>query len=474
MVVIDNSKYNEALAKLGQEKGRVQLTINMFVDARNIILDQEYAIAVDKDGNDVAVFRWEGTTYIHRYSYAGGLDLEFLNNYDVLFLEDCNEYSAELCIVALKLWKGHKIVFVGDNWKYIVELLPELEGKECIWEDAIDEEGISRLSAGRSYLKVTSGSPHEEKMDRYYNNIMTYDEVMSFTFLFADKCELGPLNSDKAFFIVDARYGNLGLFGCYHKAVSIAKYVKKKGFIPVICIKNESGELSFYQDFRGDDIWDKFFCQPEKCSLSEVMNSKNVTFSPYFYNARILQTLMDKYSEGIKLSWPEGKYNLKVRSYVEEREKEFLPHPDRTLGVLARGTDYVNTHLDNHPIHADMETVGNKIEELLDKWKLDYVFIATEDERYYQYYKKRFGEKAFFTDQERYTTRPGEMLAQMHRKNAEKREGFVLGAEYILAIELLAKCNSFMASGDCTGVGEARNINGGKYKNIFVFDLGRN
>ncbi len=475
MIVIDNSKYDEAINKLGKgSNGRVKISVDMFMEARNIIVQEEYAIAIDEEGNDVAVFRWEYTTYIHNYVYSGGADLEFLNRYEVLFLRDCNEYSVELCLGALKLWRGHRIVFVGDNWKYLIEQLPEIEGKECLWEDELDDFGIKELSASKKYLDVIVGSPYEEKMDRYYNNIMTYDEVMTFTFIFADKRNLGPKNPNKNFFIVDARYGNLGLFGYYYKAVSLARYAKKKGFIPIICIKNESGELSLYQDFRGDDIWGKFFCQPEGYSLQEVMKSRNVTFSPPFYNARILQTIMDEYSKGVELTWPLGTYNKRVMDYLHSKEQVFLPYPDKTLGVLARGTDYVGTHLANHPVHADMETVGDKIEELLCKWQLEYVFIATEDEGYYEYYKRRFGDKAYFTDQERYTTKPGEMLAQMHRNRQDKREGFLLGTDYILAIYLLSRCNSFMASGDCTGVGETRKMNEGRFNNVFVFDLGRN
>ena len=147
---------------------------------------------------------------------------------------------------------------------------------------------------------------------------------------------------------------------------------------------------------------------------------------------------------------------------------------DKTLGVVARGTDYIGTHLQGHAKHASKETVGDKIEELLDEWKLEYVFIATEDERYYSYYKERFKDKVFMTDQERYSTNPDEMLAQMYRRKGNYNKGFERGAEYILAVYLLSKCNSLLASGSCMAVGEAEKMKDGKFKNRFVFDLGRN
>ena len=62
----------------------------------------------------------------------------------------------------------------------------------------------------------------------------------------------------------------------------------------------------------------------------------------------------------------------------------------------------------------------------------------------------------------------------MNRENKKRREGYFLDAEYILSITLLSQCNSLIASGGCAGVAEAIKMNGGKYINKFIFDLGKN
>jgi hypothetical protein len=100
--------------------------------------------------------------------------------------------------------------------------------------------------------------------------------------------------------------------------------------------------------------------------------------------------------------------------------------------------------------------------------------MATEDAGYYDYFKGKFGERIYMTDQERYVVQLGEILSEVHRKKTDKRSGYVLGAEYISAIYLLSKCNSFMASGGCSGVGAARRMNDNKFKHTFVFNLGKN
>ena len=118
--------------------------------------------------------------------------------------------------------------------------------------------------------------------------------------------------------------------------------------------------------------------------------------------------------------------------------------------------------------------ICEKIDSGLKEWNLEYIYLATEDASYCTYFKERYGDKIFFTDQERFTVPKGKLLGDMHRENKNKREGFLLGAEYILSVTLLSKCNSLIASGGCAGVSEAIKMNEGKYQNKFIFNLGKN
>ena len=302
---------------------------------------------------------------------------------------------------------------------------------------------------------------------------MYYEEVMSFTYMFSDYRSLGSLNHDKKFFVIDGYYNKLGLFTIFSKIVTCAKYVKAKGMVPVVRL-TMSGN-SFYSDFEGDDIWSKFFNQPEGYTLEEVIHSANVYFSPGFYNGSVQSTIMENISEDAVLSWSCGEYNDAMIRYIEEKKESYLPYPDRTLEVLARGTDFVNTHLKNHPVHATKEMMADKIDELMSTWDgLEYIYIATEDLSYVEYFRNRFGDKVYFTDQQRYSTRPGQLLYDYHRSEPDRQTGFNLGAEYAASIALLAQCNSFLASGWCTGVSEAIRENQGNYRNKYIFDLGFN
>ena len=160
------------------------------------------------------------------------------------------------------------------------------------------------------------------------------------------------------------------------------------------------------------------------------------------YNGSVQSNIMNQMSRVIKLEWKHGVFNNALIEYIAERKNKYLPYPQRTLGVLARGTDFVNTHLHNHPIHASKEMIADRVDEALREWNPDYVYIATEDASYCEFFKERYGEKVFFTDQQRYITKHNELLSEFHRSEEVKRAGFELGAEYAASINLLLQCNS--------------------------------
>ncbi len=475
MVIIDNSKYDEAIKIIGDSKdARLPWNLQMFRNAEEIIAEHNYAIVVDDKGTDIAVLCWEPTSYIHDYTYTGDIDTEFIDQYDCLFLHGCNEFSVELCLTAIPKWKGHTLVLVGEDWQYAVDDLPDIEGKNCLWQDKLMQDVYDDLTKEATFLHVTPGLPSAETMDRYNRHIMYYDEIMAFTYFFSNKQCLGTQNPDKKFWVFDSHYGNLGIFNVFNKSLNCMKYAAKKGYIPVPRITDSRGLLGIYQDDKEDDFWSKFYEYPEDYTLEEVMASQNVYFAPFFYNGTIMQHLIDDYAKEISFSWPKGKYNERLKTYIDDRQSKFLPYPEKTLGVLARGTDYVNTHLSNHSVHASKEMICEKIDSALREWNLEYIYLATEDASYCTYFMERYGEKIFFTDQERFTVPKGKLLGDMHRENKNKREGFLLGAEYILSITLLSKCNSLIASGGCAGVSEAIKMNEGKYQNKFIFNLGKN
>ena len=121
----------------------------------------------------------------------------------------------------MSVWGGKRLVLVGENWERLIPMLPELQA-ECWYEPILTDERFNELSYGMKSLRVIFGMPHAEPMDRYNEGIMYYDEIMSFIFMFADYRQLGELNPDKNFLVIDGYYDNLCLFVIQSKVETVA------------------------------------------------------------------------------------------------------------------------------------------------------------------------------------------------------------------------------------------------------------
>ncbi len=374
---------------------------------------------IDQNGNCVNIIKKIKTYYDHYYHYEGGLDLTLLNKYDSIVLKGLNEYSTVLYKTALPQWSGSEVILIGEEWADYMEMLPVLPNLNVSIAAQTDE-----LPASKNRLTIIEGYQQNEDLSRYKKGILYYDEVMTLTFMFSYVIHPGIRNPDTKFFLIDGFFKIEGIFGIWLKVFTAARYAASKGYIPIF--KIVSSDANIYSDYECDDIWNKFFLQPY------------------------------------------GIYNIQVKNYIQERAARFLPYPERTLGVLLRGTDYVKTHLPGHASHASPEMVINKISEIEKEWDFDYIYLSTEDANICQKMKEHYGDRITFTDQERYTVREGQFLVDLHQ-NKEPGKGFRLGAEYLCSIDLLSNCNNLITSGPCGALGEAVRRNNGRYKHVFTF-----
>jgi len=422
---------------------------------------------MDGQGRCVSIVKKIWTYYQHPYQYEGGLDLSFLNRYERIVLVSLNEYSIEIYKKAIPLWSGKKLYLLGAEWKDYLDVLPAPANVPVTVYEKMEEIGKNfQADDYAGLLYIADKLPENEGLSRYEHGIMTYDEIMMLTFFFSHATHPGTRNPDRKFFLIDARFNLEGIFGIWNKVFTAARYAMAKGYTPAFAIT--SSDDNIYSDYPGDDIWNKFFLQPEGFSIQDIRESSSLTLSPNMNVLTIMRHIMDEVSGEAAISWPKGIFNQAVKSYISQRRQRFLPHPRRTLGVLIRGTDYIHNPLPNHPRQASVDMVMEKISEVKTAWDFDWIYLSTEDQDICQKMKERYGEQLLFTDQERYAVKPGQLLADLHRTK-EEGKGFRLGAEYLCSIQLLAQCQSLIASGACGALTEALRENDGKYENVFVF-----
>lgn len=326
--------------------------------------------------------------------------------YDNIVLTDIVECAFILLDGVLKDYRGH-IICLGPSWKDFEKLLP---GRNNI--EFADEVGdiSTYIDLEKTMWLSQFGSAMAGYEERCQKGFFSYDEIMTLVYMFAYRTKMGDKNPDKKYFLVDPVLPMEGLMSICDKVSLPYAYALANGYIPVISLKH-SGQ-SFYSDYKDDDVWKKFFIQPYGEGADEWTESSNVYRFPYSSVTFSDRWLMKRIIDCNEVSFMNTHFlNETVREIIMEEKRRQLQDPDRTIGVLIRGTDYTVSHLAGHTIMATPEQVMEKIREFELTGKYDHIFLATEDVHILEKMKEYCGDRLIYTNQRRFDIKPGELLA---------------------------------------------------------------
>ena len=145
----------------------------------------------------------------------------------------------------------------------------------------------------------------------------------------------------------------------------------------------------------------------------------------------------------------------------------------KTLGVLARGTDYKTANLGADRVHATAEQMISVIKEWLEEDGYEKIFLATEDKDNFEKIKAAFPGKVLAISQERMgisdLEKQGATLIYEYEAKANKGQAYIDALEdttvnYFYALYILSKCDSFLCSGQCNGWDTVRSLKDGKFR----------
>ncbi|MCR5022882.1 MAG: hypothetical protein K6A90_00930 [Lachnospiraceae bacterium] len=144
----------------------------------------------------------------------------------------------------------------------------------------------------------------------------------------------------------------------------------------------------------------------------------------------------------------------------------------KTLGVLARGTDYKTANLGADRFHATAEQMISVIKEWIEEDGYEKIFLATEDRDNLEKIKAAFPGKVLAVSQERIgisdLEKQGATLLYEYEEKANQGQAYIDALEdttvnYFYALYILSKCDSFLCSGQCNGWETVRSLNEGKF-----------
>ena len=151
---------------------------------------------------------------------------------------------------------------------------------------------------------------------------------------------------------------------------------------------------------------------------------------------------------------------------------------DKVLGVLIRGTDYKVAEVGPTNKQASAEYLVPKIRQWMEEYGFDRIFLATEDRDALNTMIREFGkDKVRVIAQERFSVSEFKDVHLITDLEKEKRSGLAYEAaleditvNYFYALKLLAKCNSFIASGSCSGTKMVLGFNDGRFEHQYIYD----
>lgn len=282
----------------------------------------------------------------------------------------------------------------------------------------------------------------------------------------------GTENPDKIFYVVRRAGSKVGLFSLVLTSLGYIKYAVDHGYIPVIDMGNEDN--TYMQQDRKGNVWEYYFEQPCGYTLDDIRHSRHVIIGNGIIDGRVpfpREDIAHNDEELKKWKAVADRY-LIVRPEIRQEADELwkrLSGRKRVLGVLLRGTDYVNSRPKDHPVQPTIEQAIDKMDEVLTSQEFQKIYLATEDAGIYQELCNRYGEKIVSMDVERYITDKTENINDISVKKSTNK--YQMGKDYLINILVLSKCDYLLAgnAGGSQGALLFRDTKSAKY----IFDLGR-
>lgn len=325
----------------------------------------------------------------------------------------------------------------------------------------------------------------------------------------------GDKNVDKTFFLIsfkpggaETMYSRMGIYSltmCF--ALPFIDFALKRGWIPVIDLKDSY--VPALQDIGRmnlENAWEYYYEQPiEGISLEEVYQSRRVLNGWYWrhevtgplWNAafpQIARALEQRRSENFQDKAVQEEQELKywheiITKYIrlnKNLEKRFVVEKNKVfkschkvLGVGIRAEYRIGIEKDdplynNHPKQPSCDEMMNIIENKMNTWGCDGIFVSCDDREYLKKFISHFGDKCCYMERRRMnfflsdeTVAPEEnWLAEF--EGVTRREQT---EEYIIETYLLAQCECLYC-GIAGGTEFAFFLNGGRYEHVETYDKG--
>jgi hypothetical protein len=289
------------------------------------------------------------------------------------------------------------------------------------------------------------------------------------------KKSFGRAFPDKTFYIIRRAYCGAGLFSNFHFVLGHIRRALKRGCIPVVDMQNYQTYYNEKEPIHGTlNAWEYYFKQPTEYTLANAYSAKSVILSNMNFPVKEVPAFLyneQQIAEYHKIIAQYLQFNQQVLLKAQKQGIKLFANRKNILGVKSRGSDY--RYAKGHFLTPTSDVLLEKTKQLLKKWQMEYVFLATEETEVANKFQKALGSKLIITDCPRIDNYQQGMSCASSIEFNRENDNYLKGLEYIIEIILLAQCDAFIYP-QINGTMAALGLNNNKYKHKYVFDLGLN
>ena len=363
------------------------------------------------------------------------INLELLDGFDEIFFEDVNEYSVVIASLAIK-HKGMKATF--------------------------QEEKINRFS----WIKDKVSVRHKPETDNYiyvqrdYYPIYTTKDrfcaagLFHSMFILQWATDLPKEKIKYLSFSIRKTEGIGSIMSCFSKVSSAFKKHGIKVFIDPGCTRFDSDMLARYFVFS---------------QVPEDADESNTAYVNPF-NTFVLNYFVQKEDPNIGLDMLQPEFVKQMDEYTTQ-----VIGDKKVLGVLLRGTDIIIANYVGSYRPVEIEDALKMIKERVDKYNYDKIFVATEDMYFLERMVASFPHKVLAVSQERHNISDfknvkyiSDLEKQKHTNNEYLASVEDTTVNYLYAMYMLSRCESFIANCMCSGVDIVTSFNKDKFDKLEI------
>ena len=243
----------------------------------------------------------------------------------------------------------------------------------------------------------------------------------------------GQLNKNKIFYIIRRSPGS-GLFSNMTFVLNHITICNKFNLIPIVDMENFTTIYNEKNKINGHyNAWNYYFEKLNNHSLKEVYRSQNVIFSNSVFEQNMT---LDMTKPKIKKIFDK----IKIKRNITKKNDLFIKNnfnkKEKILGVHFRGSTYKVAM--GHRFPPSIDIMIQEVDLLLKKYDYKKIFLVTEEKKYLEAFKKKYGNKCIFNDTFRMNKK--DLFKIYPRKNHR----FKMGEETIVDTLILSKCDGLL------------------------------